>query len=85
MNVRVYVNMCVCVQILDLPVEWLQNVAIIDTPGTNAIIKHHEQITSLAVPRSVFCSMIMNANCRLTLLYLESPLFRNETTRGLKP
>lgn len=38
--------------ILHLPVEWLSEISIVDTPGTNAIIRSHEAITSQFVPRS---------------------------------
>lgn len=38
--------------ILRLPVEWLGEISIVDTPGTNAIIRAHEAITSQFVPRS---------------------------------
>jgi small GTP-binding protein len=38
--------------ILTLPVEWLDEITIVDTPGTNAIIREHELITSKFVPRS---------------------------------
>jgi len=38
--------------ILRLPVEWLSEISIVDTPGTNAIIRAHEAITSQFVPRS---------------------------------
>lgn len=38
--------------ILRLPVEWLTEISIVDTPGTNAIIRAHEAITSQFVPRS---------------------------------
>ena len=39
-------------QILTLPVEWLADISIVDTPGTNAIIRSHEAITTQFVPRS---------------------------------
>jgi small GTP-binding protein len=39
-------------QILALPVEWLAEISIVDTPGTNAIIRSHEAITTQFVPRS---------------------------------
>jgi small GTP-binding protein len=39
-------------QILTLPVEWLAEISIVDTPGTNAIIRSHEAITTQFVPRS---------------------------------
>ena len=38
--------------ILTLPIEWLGEISIVDTPGTNAIIRAHEAITSQFVPRS---------------------------------
>ncbi len=38
--------------ILALPVDWLAEISIVDTPGTNAIIRSHEVITSQFVPRS---------------------------------
>jgi len=35
-----------------LPIEWLKEISIVDTPGTNAIIRSHEEITSKFIPRS---------------------------------
>ncbi|MEA3325799.1 MAG: dynamin family protein [Chloroflexota bacterium] len=35
-----------------LPVELLAEVSIVDTPGTNAIIRQHEEMTRLFVPRA---------------------------------
>jgi len=35
-----------------VPVEWLAEINIVDTPGTNAIIRSHESITSKFIPRS---------------------------------
>jgi hypothetical protein len=40
------------VQVLTLPAPMLQEISIVDTPGTNAVIREHEQITSEFVPRS---------------------------------
>jgi small GTP-binding protein len=37
---------------LELPLKWLQGISVVDTPGTNAIIKSHQQITEHFVPRS---------------------------------
>ncbi|HTV02851.1 MAG TPA: dynamin family protein [Luteitalea sp.] len=34
------------------PVEFLREIAIVDTPGTNAVIREHEAITADFVPRS---------------------------------
>jgi small GTP-binding protein len=38
--------------VLTLPVDWLAEISIVDTPGTNAIIRAHETITTKFVPRS---------------------------------
>ncbi len=38
--------------ILTLPVDWLNEISIVDTPGTNAIIRSHEILTSQFVPRA---------------------------------
>ncbi len=38
--------------ILTLPVDWLNEISIVDTPGTNAIIRSHEMLTSQFVPRA---------------------------------
>ena len=39
-------------QVVHLPVPWLSEISIVDTPGTNAIIRQHEEITSQFVPRA---------------------------------
>ncbi|MBN1659218.1 MAG: dynamin family protein [Anaerolineae bacterium] len=44
---------------LTYPADFLQQISIVDTPGTNAIIRHHEQLTQEFVPRSdlvIFCT-----------------------------
>ncbi len=38
--------------VITAPLEILKEISIVDTPGTNAIIREHEQITSQFVPRS---------------------------------
>lgn len=38
--------------VITLPAELLREISIVDTPGTNAVIREHEQITSEFVPRS---------------------------------
>lgn len=40
------------IHILTLPADLLREISIVDTPGTNAVIREHEQITSEFVPRS---------------------------------
>jgi small GTP-binding protein len=53
-------------QILTLPVDWLEEISIVDTPGTNAIIRTHEQITSQFVPRSDLVLFITSADRSFT-------------------
>jgi hypothetical protein len=40
------------VHVIVAPVEQLREISIVDTPGTNAIIREHEEITQRFVPRS---------------------------------
>ena len=49
-------------QVILLPVEFLSNISIVDTPGTNAIIRSHEAITSQFVPRSDLVLFITSAD-----------------------
>ena len=48
--------------VLTLPVDWLDEISIVDTPGTNAIIRAHETITSQFVPRSDLVLFITSAD-----------------------
>lgn len=48
--------------ILFLPVEYLKEISIVDTPGTNAIIREHEVLTSKFVPRSDLVLFITSAD-----------------------
>src|SRR5262249_49243420 len=36
------------------PAAFLRDVALVDTPGTNAVLRHHEELTSDFIPRSDF-------------------------------
>jgi len=47
---------------ITLPVEMLEEISIVDTPGTNAIIREHEMITSQFVPRSDLVLFITSAD-----------------------
>jgi len=38
--------------VMTYPVEWLRDINIVDTPGANAIIQRHQQITEEFVPRA---------------------------------
>jgi small GTP-binding protein len=49
-------------RVILLPVEFLANISIVDTPGTNAIIRSHEAITSQFVPRSDLVLFITSAD-----------------------
>ena len=49
-------------QIIRLPVDWLAEISIVDTPGTNAIIRAHEALTSEFVPRSDLVLFITSAD-----------------------
>jgi len=48
--------------ILTAPVDLLSEISIVDTPGTNAIIREHEEITSQFVPRSDLVLFITSAD-----------------------
>lgn len=48
--------------IITLPVDWLSEISIVDTPGTNAIIRSHELITSKFVPRSDLVLFLTSAD-----------------------
>eukprot|EP00007_Cunea_sp_BSH-02190019_P010152 CAMPEP_0174237256 /NCGR_PEP_ID=MMETSP0417-20130205/7513_1 /TAXON_ID=242541 /ORGANISM="Mayorella sp, Strain BSH-02190019" /LENGTH=703 /DNA_ID=CAMNT_0015315993 /DNA_START=149 /DNA_END=2257 /DNA_ORIENTATION=+ len=45
-----------------LPVEWLQDINLVDTPGTNAILQSHQQITEDFVPRSDFIVFVTSSD-----------------------
>ena len=47
---------------ITLPAEWLADISIVDTPGTNAIIRSHEAITSEFIPRSDLILFITSAD-----------------------
>jgi small GTP-binding protein len=49
-------------RILTAPVELLRDVHIVDTPGTNAIIREHERITTDFVPRSDLVLFVTSAD-----------------------
>jgi small GTP-binding protein len=48
--------------ILTLPAELLIEISIVDTPGTNAIMREHEMITSQFVPRADLVLFITSAD-----------------------
>ncbi len=44
------------------PVELLRDVHIVDTPGTNAIIREHERLTTQFVPRADLVLFVTSAD-----------------------
>lgn len=38
--------------LIRVPVEWLRELNLVDTPGTNAVIQRHQEITETFIPRS---------------------------------
>jgi len=50
------------VAVVHLPVDWLREVNLVDTPGTNAVIRSHEQITEHFVPRSDLVLFVTSAD-----------------------
>ena len=45
-----------------LPVEWLRQCCIVDTPGTNAVIARHAQLTERIVPRADIIVFVTSAD-----------------------
>ena len=48
--------------VVTAPVELLRDVHIVDTPGTNAIIREHERLTTDFVPRSDLVLFVTSAD-----------------------
>ncbi|MEM7130327.1 MAG: dynamin family protein [Chloroflexota bacterium] len=48
--------------VLEMPVEWLTEINLVDTPGTNAVIKRHQKITEHFVPRSDLVLFVTSAD-----------------------
>ena len=44
------------------PAPWLEEINIVDTPGTNAIIRSHQQITEAFIPRSDLVLFVTSAD-----------------------
>ncbi len=45
-----------------LPVEWLREINLVDTPGTNAVVQRHQQITEHFVPQSDLVLFVTSAD-----------------------
>jgi len=48
--------------VLSHPNEWLHDINIVDTPGTNAIIRRHQEITEEFVPRADLVLFVTSAD-----------------------
>ena len=44
------------------PVDWLREINLVDTPGTNAVIQRHQEITEHFVPRSDLILFVTSAD-----------------------
>jgi ribosome biogenesis GTPase A len=49
------------VEEIEIPLQWLKHIAIVDTPGTNAIISKHEEITQKIIPRADLVLFVTSA------------------------
>lgn len=47
---------------LSLPVDWLSNVCLVDTPGTNAIVLEHGELTKRIIPRADLVIFVTSAD-----------------------
>lgn len=48
--------------VIGAPIPLLKEISIVDTPGTNAIVRKHEEITNLFVPRSDLVLFVTSAD-----------------------
>ena len=49
-------------EVISAPVAWLQDINIVDTPGANAVIQRHQEITEDFVPRSDLVLFVTSAD-----------------------
>ena len=47
---------------IQLPVEWLRNLSLVDTPGVNAVVQRHQEITEEFIPRSDLVLFVTSAD-----------------------
>lgn len=50
------------VLVIHLPVAWLREINLVDTPGTNAVIQRHQEITEHFIPRSDLVLFVTSAD-----------------------
>ncbi|MCB0042065.1 MAG: dynamin family protein [Caldilinea sp.] len=49
-------------EVITAPVEWLRDINLVDTPGANAVIQRHQEITEDFVPRSDLVLFVTSAD-----------------------
>ncbi len=49
-------------QRLELPVNWLKDINIVDTPGVNVVIQQHEELTQAFIPRADLVLFVASAD-----------------------
>lgn len=49
-------------EVISCPVDWLSEINLVDTPGTNAVIQRHQEITEDFVPRSDLVLFVTSAD-----------------------
>lgn len=50
------------IELITCPVDWLRDINLVDTPGTNAVIQRHQEITEDFVPRSDLVLFVTSAD-----------------------
>ncbi len=50
------------VAVVTYPLDWLRDVNIVDTPGVNAILHHHQRLTEAFVPRADLILFVTSAD-----------------------
>ncbi len=48
--------------LITYPADWLRHLALVDTPGTNAVIRKHQEITEDFIPRSDLVLFVTSAD-----------------------
>ena len=48
--------------VIHMPVPWLREINLVDTPGTNAVVQRHQQLTEHFVPRSDLVLFVTSAD-----------------------
>jgi predicted GTPase len=66
---------------IGLPIDILKQIAIVDTPGTNTVVRHHQEITERFIPSSGLVLFVFPAKNPHTLSAWELLDFINEEWR----